>query len=116
LTASSLRLEVAAPDPMPELSAATEVAIYRIATEAVHNVVRHADATTCTIGITIETETLTLTITDDGQGIPASHHNGIGTQSMRERAAELGGTLAVQSADPHGTSIEVRLPWRDDNG
>jgi signal transduction histidine kinase len=116
LTASSLRLEVAAPDPMPELSAATEVAIYRIATEAVHNVIRHANATTCTIGITIDTDTLTLTITDDGQGIPASHHNGIGTQSMRERAAELGGTFSVRAADPNGTRIEVRLPWRDDNG
>jgi two-component system NarL family sensor kinase len=116
LTGSSLQLEVRAPDPMPELSAAAEVAIYRIATEAVHNVIKHADATICTIGITIEAETLTLTITDNGQGIPAEHHNGIGTQSMRERAAELGGTLAVQSADPNGTRIEVRLPWKDDHG
>jgi signal transduction histidine kinase len=116
LTSSSLRLEVTAPDPMPELSAATEVAIYRIATEAVHNVVRHADATTCTIGITIDRDTLTLTITDDGQGIPASHQSGIGTQSMRERAAELGGTFSVRSADPNGTRIKVRLPWRDEHG
>jgi signal transduction histidine kinase len=116
LTSSSLQLEVLAPDAMPELSAAMEVAIYRIATEAVHNVVRHADATICTIGITINTETLTLTITDNGQGIPAEHLNGIGTQSMRERAVELGGTLAVQSVDPNGTRIEVHLPWRDDNG
>jgi len=116
LTGSSLRLEVAAPDPMPELSAATEVAIYRIATEAVHNVVKHADAATCTIGITIDTDTLTLTITDDGQGIPAGHQSGIGTQSMRERAAELGGTFSVRPAEPNGTRIKVRLPWRDDNG
>ena len=116
LTGSSLRLEVAAPDPMPELSAATEVAIYRIATEAVHNVIKHANATTCTIGITIDADTLTLTITDDGQGISTDHHNGIGTQSMRERAAELGGTFAIQSSDSNGTRIEVRLPWRDDNG
>lgn len=116
LTVSSLRLEVAAPDPMPELSAATEVAIYRIATEAVHNVVRHANATNCTIGITIDADTLILTITDDGQGIPAGHQSGIGTQSMRERAAELGGTFSVRPAEPSGTRIKVRLPWRDDNG
>ena len=78
--------------------------------------VRHADATTCTISITIDAETLTLTITDDGQGVSADHHNGIGTQSMQERAAELGGTFSVQSADPNGICIEVRLPWKNDNG
>lgn len=116
LAEAPLQLDVVAPDPMPTLSAATEVAIYRIATEAIHNVVKHAHATTCTISIAIETETLTLTIVDDGQGILVDNPNGIGTQSMRERAAELGGTFAIQPAKPLGTCIEVRLPWRDDNG
>lgn len=116
LAEAPLQLDVIAPDPMPTLSAATEVAIYRIATEAIHNVVKHAHATTCTIGIAIEAETLILTIVDDGQGIPAVNPNGVGTQSMRERAAELGGTFAIQPAEPLGTCIEVRLPWRDDNG
>jgi two-component system NarL family sensor kinase len=116
LAGASLELDVIAPDPMPTLSAATEVAIYRIATEAIHNVVKHAHATTCTISITVDAETLTLTITDDGHGMSASHRNGIGTESMRERAAELGGTCSVQPAEPLGTRIEVRLPWRDDNG
>lgn len=116
LAGPSLQLDIIAPDPMPTLSAATEVAIYRIATEAIHNVVKHAHATICTICITVEAETLTLTITDDGHGLPTRHPNGIGTQSMRERAAELGGTFAIQPAEPLGTRIEVRLPWRDDNG
>lgn len=116
LAGAPLQLDIVAPDPMPTLSAATEVAIYRIATEAIHNVVKHAQATTCTINIAIEAETLILTIVDDGQGISASNPNGIGTQSMRERAAELGGTFAIQPAQPLGTCIEVRLPWRDDNG
>jgi signal transduction histidine kinase len=116
LAGASLQLDVIAPDPLPTLSAAMEVAIYRIATEAMHNVVKHANATTCTISITVDTKTLTLTITDDGYGISAVNRNGIGTQSMRERAAELGGTFAVQPAEPLGTRIEVRLPWSDDNG
>jgi len=116
LAEAPLQLDVIASDPMPTLSAATEVAIYRISTEAIHNVVKHTQATTCTINIAIEAETLILTIVDDGQGIPAGSPNGIGTQSMRERAAELGGTFAIQPAEPLGTCIEVRLPWRDDNG
>ena len=116
LAGAGLQLDVIAPDPMPTLSAAMEVAIYRIASEAIHNVVKHAQATTCTIRITVDPATLTLRITDDGHGISAIHHNGIGTQSMRDRAAELGGTFAIQPAGQLGTKIEVRLPWSDDNG
>ena len=113
LAGAPLQLDVIAPEPMPRLPAATEVAIYRIASEAVHNVIKHAQATTCTIGIATNTKTLTLTITDDGRGISNVHSNGIGTQSMRERAAELGGTFAVEPNEPSGTRIEVGLPWRD---
>ena len=108
-----LQLELDMPDPLPPLSAATEVALYRIVTEAVHNVAKHASATTCSIRITIDPEVLSLTITDDGQGMPAGYSNGIGLQSMHERAAELGGSFSIQPADPSGTCIEVHLPWRD---
>jgi two-component system NarL family sensor kinase len=107
------RLELDVPDPLPPLSAATEVALYRIVTEAVHNIAKHANATTCTVRMTTDPEVLSLTIADDGQGMPTDHSNGIGLQSMRERAAELGGTFSIQPADPSGTCIEVRLPWRD---
>ena len=116
LAGTPLQLDVIAPDPLPPLSAATEVAIFRITSEAIHNVIKHAHATTCTIKIAFEVETLTLTITDDGNGISNRHHNGIGTKSMSERAAELGGTFSVQPGEPLGTRIEVRLPWRDHNG
>ena len=101
---------------MPPLSAAVEVALYRIAREAVHNAVKHAQATSCTVAIAIEADSLTLTITDDGQGVPADYANGIGIQSMRERAAELGGDFAIQSVKPHGACIEARLPCRGHHG
>jgi signal transduction histidine kinase len=107
---TSLPLNVIAPEPMPVLSAATEVAVYRIVTEAVHNVSKHAQATTCTITLTFEAAHLILTIADDGQGIAANQLRGIGIQSMRDRAAELGGTFVIQPAEPTGTCIEVRLP------
>lgn len=113
---TSLQLKVIAPNPMPVLSAATEVAVYRIVTEAIHNVIKHAQATTCTITLTFEAAHLILTIADDGQGVGVNQLRGIGIQSMRDRAAELGGTFAIQSAEPAGTCIEVRLPWRNDDG
>lgn len=110
LPTSSIRLEVTAPQPMPKLTAATEVAIYRIASEAIHNVVKHAQATCCTIVLEMEEESITLSVTDDGKSPAVNYANGIGMQSMQERAAELGGTFSIQAHDDGGTQIEVRLP------
>ncbi len=107
------QLELDVPDPLPPFSAATEVALYRIVTEAVHNVAKHANATRCTVRITTDPEVLSLTITDNGQGMPTGHSDSIGQQSMRERASELGGAFSIQPVDPSGTCVEVRLPWRD---
>lgn len=110
LTDSPLQLEVIAPEPMPHLSAAVEVAVYRIAGEAIHNVVKHAEATICVVEIQVETGRLTLSVTDDGHTLPAGHTTGIGLHSMQERAAELGGTFSIQPAKAGGTCIVVHLP------
>lgn len=110
LQASSLQLEVIAPDPMPPLPAATEVAVYRIASEAIHNVVKHADATACVVTIGVEAGTLALRISDDGRNVSVNHSGGIGIQSMQERAAELGGTFSIQAGENGGTRVEVHLP------
>jgi len=110
LPGSSLRLEVTAPEPMPPLPAATEVAVYRIAGEAIHNVVKHAQATCCTVAIDVEAQTLVLRVSDDGRSLAANHTSGIGLQSMQERAAELGGTFSIHAEEEGGTCVEVRLP------
>lgn len=107
---SQTRLEVIAPEPMPRLSAAVEVAVYRIAGEAIHNVVKHAGASRCVVEIEVETGQLTLTVTDDGRYSPADHTTGIGLESMQERAAELGGTFSIQPAKTGGARITVHLP------
>jgi two-component system NarL family sensor kinase len=110
LAGSTTHLEAIAPEPMPRLSAAVEVAIYRIASEAIHNVVKHAQATTCVVEVQVETGYLTLSVTDDGRHSYAGDIAGIGLQSMRERAAELGGTFSIQPAKAGGTRLVVHLP------
>jgi signal transduction histidine kinase len=91
------------------LPAAVEVAAYRIIQEALTNIVRHADAHTCYIGMTLD-NALHLEITDDGRGIPADRPMGVGLRSMQERTAELGGSCSVEALPGGGTRIQVILP------
>ncbi|MDQ3547322.1 MAG: histidine kinase [Chloroflexota bacterium] len=97
------------PDDLPALSAAAEVAIYRIVEEALTNVVRHAWASQCSLDLAV-TDGILLTIEDDGAGIPADRQAGVGMLSMRERAEELGGTFEVASASDRGSRLTVWLP------
>jgi two-component system NarL family sensor kinase len=99
-----------APETLPPLSAATEVAVYRIASEALHNVAKHAHATRCSIRLVLENTALTLTISDDGVGVPADRSAGIGLVSMRERAAELGGHLGIINRAEGGTDVVAFIP------
>jgi two-component system NarL family sensor kinase len=92
-----------------ELPAAVEVAAYRIVTEAVTNVVRHAQAARCWLSISTG-PTVDIDVVDDGIGVTDGAPRGVGWTAMRERATELGGTVQVTRHDPHGTHIHVRLP------
>jgi len=102
--------EVNAPDPLPTLPAAVEVAAYRIVTEAIHNVSKHAQATECVVCIEVAGGLLTLRVTDNGKGLPDGLRAGVGMHSMQERAAELGGTLAVQPREHGGTCVTGCFP------
>ena len=104
-----LYVSIDAPDHLPSLPAAVEVAAYHVALEAVTNVARHAHAQTCRIRLSLEGG-LCLEITDDGDGLPADFHAGIGLASMRERAAELGGECKIESRPAHGTRVWALLP------
>jgi signal transduction histidine kinase len=98
-----------APEQLPPLPAAVEVAAYRIAQEAITNVARHARARTCRIRISLGKE-LQLEIIDDGVGLSPDRHAGVGLTSMRERAAELGGSCMIEPISTGGTHVLVRLP------
>jgi signal transduction histidine kinase len=104
-----LHVSVEVPEDLPVLPAAVEVAVYRIAQEALTNVARHARALICTVRLTVNDD-VALEIIDDGVGIPAERSAGVGLSSMRERASELGGSCVVESAQEGGTRVLVSLP------
>ncbi len=104
----AMRLD--APDALPALSAATEVAAYRIAAEAVANAVRHARFTRCALILREELGWLVVQVSDDGVGIDPDVVPGVGLHSIRERASEVGGRLEVLGAAGGGTVIRARLP------
>ena len=101
-----------APEQLPPLSAAVEVAAYRIALEALTNVVRHAEARRCVVALELDdaTSALCLEVRDDGRGIERSGGSGVGMASMRERATELGGSLVAGALPEGGTAVRVVLP------
>ncbi len=90
-----------------------ETALYRIAQEALHNVVKHADARNVRIGLAGSLAAgFRLSVQDDGRGfdptvVPAGH---VGIAGMRARASEIGGTLTVSSAPGTGSRVEVAVP------
>ncbi len=96
---------------------ALEIAYFRIAQEALTNVMRHAEAAHVHVTLREEGQTLTLLIQDDGQGFDvdqaldeATHGASLGLSNMRERATLLGGTLEIEAEASVGTAIRVAVP------
>lgn len=91
------------------LPAAVEVAAYRIATEAMTNVAKHARARSCRLEVHADGDRLLVIVADDGTGRAERREGGVGLESMVTRAEELGGTCRVLDAHP-GTRVEATLP------
>jgi signal transduction histidine kinase len=100
---------------LPALPAAVEVVAYRIATEAMTNVVRHAEARSCTVRLSIDRDGLVVEIEDDGRGIDPTAPSGVGRRSIDERAAEVGGEVDLVTRPGGGTIVRARLPLTDDD-
>jgi signal transduction histidine kinase len=113
--ARGLRLDVGQlPAELHSLPAAVEVAAYRIALEALTNIIHHAQATHGSVRFAANgaerNSSLQIEIVDNGIGLPAEHHAGVGLRSMRERAEELGGSLTVEPVPHGGTRVVAVLP------
>ena len=120
-----VQITLHAPAKLPEISAAIEVAAFRIMQEALSNVIRHAHAHHCAITIQLNDnlEALEITVQDDGVGLPAATRRGVGLLSMHERAAEVGGLCHIEShiashierhiddhGSPSGVTVSITLP------
>jgi signal transduction histidine kinase len=94
---------------LADLPAIVEVAAYRIVCEALTNVARHSGARTCAVALTRDNG-LRVEVVDDGVGVSGRRGRGLGLGSMRERAAELGGSFVLDAPPRGGTRIVARLP------
>ncbi len=93
-----------------------EAALYYIAEEALNNALKHAAAAEVWVSLTRADDGLTLRIQDNGSGFDRLHTPvGLGMQSMRERAARLGGTMMVESAPGQGTRLVVNFCISEDS-
>ena len=100
-------VRVSAPEAFPDLPAAVEVAAYRIVTEALTNVARHSTSASASVRLEPAEDGLHLEVTDLGSS--GAWRPGVGLASMRERAAELGGTLEA-GPGPAGGRVAALLP------
>jgi signal transduction histidine kinase len=99
-------------DRLPALAPQVEEAAFRIVAESLTNVARHARAGRCAVQLAQANGDLQVAITDDGCGAPPTTRGarGHGLESMRRRAADLGGVLRVEAATPDGTTVTALLP------
>ena len=104
-------------EPIERLPRAIEIALFRVLQEALTNVYRHAAAQSVDMSIVCSNGQVRLTVMDDGKGIPeeiltkfrGGAASGIGLAGMRERLAEFGGTIRVESSSG-GSIVEAVIP------
>jgi signal transduction histidine kinase len=96
--------------PHTKWPAALETALYRIAQEAMTNVVRHAGASLCSVGLSCAEGHVAIEVRDNGGGLPVDYSSGVGVQAMWERATELDGELLLAPLPDGGTLVRARFP------
>jgi signal transduction histidine kinase len=97
-------------DPPGDLPALAEIAVFRVAQEALHNALRHACATSVAVRVSHDPPRLVLEVSDDGMGFDEAGGRGLGLASMNDRAEAAGGSLTVVSRPGHGTMIRLEVP------
>ncbi len=114
-SSNGIKVDLALPRDFPEISPEAELQLFRIAQEALTNVRRHADATDVTISLKETGRVVLMNVTDNGKGFaiddpttPFPGHHGL--DIIKERAAELGGSVAINTTPGQGTEVVVELP------
>jgi two-component system, NarL family, sensor histidine kinase UhpB len=99
-------------DRIPRLDPSVELAVYRVAQEALTNVMRHSEASTAVVSLEVLDGSLRLRVADNGRGIVAGEHaeSKTGLAGMRERAMLVGGALTIRSGPDEGTEVVLEVP------
>ncbi len=108
------------PDGLKRLPSRIEVTLFRIAQEAITNIIRHARATHASVVVLRQIHEITMLVEDDGQGfnLQSAQEKGdqcLGLMGMKERVNLLGGSFVIESAPGEGTTIRVRIPLSEDH-
>jgi len=111
-TRHRLQVSLNLPTQEPVLPLKVKEAVYRVALEALNNVVKHARAKSVQIAFAYNDHVLSMTISDDGVGFdPSRMHDGhLGLITMRERIDSLGGNLSLESSPTTGTTVALEIP------
>ena len=106
----ALGFRSSAADDDPRIGANARRQVYLIFKEAIHNVARHSGARRVDVELAVSRENVVLSVADDGRGFdPHEPFEGNGLASMRRRAREAGGTLAIASALGEGTRVTLTV-------
>jgi two-component system sensor histidine kinase UhpB len=112
---AGLRVERQIASQLPPLDHDQELVIYRVAQEALTNVVRHSGTTSADLCLDSSSDRVTLRVLDQGRGLgPASGREGVGLRGMRERALLIGADLQVENGQGGGVLVRLDVPLGED--
>jgi two-component system sensor histidine kinase UhpB len=111
---SGMRIRRDLEGPIPDLPPDIELAVYRIAQEALTNALRHSQASEVTVSLRCLRGDLLLSVKDNGGGLPKHVTAGGGLTGMRERAMLIGAALDIESTPDAGVEVKLRLPLNGD--
>ena len=110
VSGSSLDVTVDVAVPAAAIPKPLQLTVYRIAQEALTNVIKHANASVATVTVGRDGADLVLEVCDDGRGLGSGTGSGRGLSGMRQRAEMHGGTMTTSSSQNGGTALKCRIP------
>jgi signal transduction histidine kinase len=111
LSERGLRVAFSSSSASSDVSPAVSLGLFRVAQEALSNVLKHSGVGEATLHFSCSDRVVTIRVEDRGRGFdPRAHGGGLGLVSMRERLLQLGGEVAIESRPGEGTAVEARVP------